>query len=104
MARTASRTRKLRRKFASADSTLAAGRSCSGIRTFLTRGAFARIADAPDWSDVAKNVHGSRPTKRKIAYGCSPEAGIGRGGSNAPERDQKTTNRGRGVEKVHKKP
>jgi len=37
------------------------------MRTFFTSGAFARIAEAPDWSDVAKKVQGRRPTKRKIA-------------------------------------
>jgi len=29
------------------------------MRTFLTNGALARTAEAPDWSDVAKNVHGT---------------------------------------------
>src|SRR6266550_5463400 len=104
MARIASSTTKLRRKFASAESTLAAGRSWSGIRTFLTSGALARIADAPDWSDVAKKVHGRSPTKRKIAYGCSPEAVIGRVRSTTPKRIQNTTSCSSGLTKFHKKP
>src|SRR5438876_1138960 len=104
MARIASSTTKLKRKLASAESTLAAGRSCSGIRTFLTSGAFARIADAPDCSDVAKNVHGSSPTKRKIAYGCSPDAVIGRVRRTTPKRIQNTTSCSSGLTKFHKKP
>jgi hypothetical protein len=40
------------------------------MRTFLTSGAFERIAEAPDCSDDAKKVQGRRPTNRKIAYGC----------------------------------
>src|SRR5438093_9114067 len=101
---TARSTTKLSRKLASADSTLAAGRSCSGIRTFFTSGAFARIADAPDCSDVAKNVHGRSPTNRKIAYGCSPDAVIGRVRRTTPKRIQNTTSCSSGFTKFHKKP
>src|SRR5438034_11283845 len=95
---------KLRRKLRTADSTLAAGRSCSGIRTFLTSAAFAKIAEAPVWSDVAKKVQGRRPTKRNIAYGCSPDAVIGRVRRTTPKRIQNTTSCRRGLTKFHKKP
>src|SRR5207247_11359516 len=74
------------------------------MRTFLTSGAFARIADAPDWRDVAKNVHGRRPTKRKIAYGCSPDAVIGRVRRTTPNRIQNTTSCRSGLTKFHANP
>ena len=101
---TMKRTTRLRRKFASAESTLAAGSSWTGMRTFLTSAAFARITEAPDCSDVAKNVHGRRPTKRKIAYGCSPVAVCGRVRSTTPKSSQNTTSWSSGVTKFQAKP
>jgi len=74
------------------------------MRTFLTNGALARTAEAPDWSDVAKNVHGRRPTNRKIAYGCSPDAVIGRVRRTTPKRIQNTTSCSSGLTKFHAKP
>src|SRR5437867_12854750 len=103
-ASTARSTTRLRRKLARADRTLAAGRTCRGMRTFFTSEALARIADDPDWSEVAKNVHGKRPTNRKIAYGCSPVAVTGRLRRITPNNTQKTTSWSSGFTKFHANP
>src|SRR5438045_3808693 len=50
---------RLSRKFTSAESTLAAGRSCTGSRTFFTIEPLATIDAAPPSSELEKNVHGA---------------------------------------------
>ena len=98
------RTTRLSRKFASDESTLAAGRSCSGRRTFFTIVAFETIAAAPAWSEFAKNVHGNSPTKRNTAYACSPVSVRGRVPRITPKRIQKTTSCSSGMRKFQPKP
>ena len=65
-ARTATSTTSEAKRFTSAESTLDAGSSCTGMRTRFTIAPFATTLAAPPWSELAKKVQGTRPVKRKM--------------------------------------
>ena len=104
IASTANSTTMLRTKFASADSTLAAGSSCTGRRTFFTIAPFATIDAAPWPRQFEKNVQGMSPTNRKIGYSLGPVAVCGRFPKMTPNRIQNTPSWRSGMTKFQPKP